>query len=109
MREHLHGVEHVNDLLQAPLEGVKLPEDVHLRELKLALAGHGLQLLLGALEVSLVLTVQVDARLELGDELVGRLVPDGHQASLTDVGLARCDHLVGNLFYRDRRGQSQEV
>ena len=97
MGVHLHGVKHLDDLLQAAREGVKLAEDVHLGEVEGPLVLHGLQLPLGLVEAELVLLVQVDAVLQLLLHHVHVLRPHRLCAPVCDVGLAGCYHLVGDL------------
>ena len=97
MGVHLHGVKHLDDLLQAAREGVKLAEDVHLGEVEGPLVLHGLQLPFGLVEAELVLLVQVDAVLQLLLHHVHVLRPHRLCAPVCDVGLAGCYHLVGDL------------
>lgn len=98
MRINLHRREHLNDLLQAPAEGVELAEDVHLRKLKLPLVRLGLQHCLRPLEARLVFLVQVDAVAQLLKHLVGRLCPNRFRSIAGDVRLTGSDHLVRDLM-----------
>ena len=102
MRVHLHGVKHLDDLLQAAGEGVKLAKDVHLREVKRPLILHGLQLLLGLVEAELVLLIEVNAVLQLLLHHTHILGPHSLRPPIRDVGLAGCYHLVGDLVEQNR-------
>ena len=97
MRVHFHCFKNIYNLLQSSREGIKLSKDVHLREFKLAFIGHLLEPLFGFVEASLVFLVELDAILELGDDIIGFLRPDGLHTSVCDVRLTRRDHLVSDL------------
>ena len=95
--KRFHGIQHVNDLVQAPRKRVDFTKYVHFAEFELSLFGVFFQPLLGPLEASLVFFVEADAVFELNDKFLLLVVPDRFVAVFGDVILASSDHLVRNL------------
>ena len=87
----------VSYLVNSLAEGIKLAEDVHLRELERFVIGIIGDSLLRSLEAVLVLVVETTTGLQFLDQWLTRLVPHTYHASVGYVALTSANHLIGDL------------
>mmetsp|Transcript_39932 Transcript_39932/g.120716 ORF Transcript_39932/g.120716 Transcript_39932/m.120716 type:complete len:253 (+) Transcript_39932:1126-1884(+) len=93
--ELLNRLKHVDQLEHTPAEQVEPAENQCLAEVELLAVGKLLERLLRLLVLLLVRHVQLDARVEVVDQHLPVLVPQGIDVlALQHAGLARRDHLV---------------